>query len=124
MPLPERDSLAEDAWVKALADADDVDALQQAATDAMDARRPALAARLVGLLGDRVEIEPGSALERAHKAARLFLVDPKADHNARLLDEAWREARQLRLRRIKRRMRQSGRLDGPRVGRFGRDRRR
>jgi hypothetical protein len=53
-------------------DSDDVDGLIDMINQAMGARRPQLAARLVGLLDEAVEIEPNSSLARAHKAARFF----------------------------------------------------
>lgn len=80
----------------------------QAITAAMQARRPRLAARLVGLLDDRIHIEPGSDLDRARRAAALLLlarapVDPQPLVDD--LDQAWQLARQARMRRITSRMR-------------------
>jgi hypothetical protein len=124
MALPDRGRAAEAAFLEAMAEADDVEAIADAVTEAIEGRRPTLAARLVGLLDGRVEIEPGSALERASTAARMLLVEARADHNADVLDEAWREARKRRMTRILRRMRQSSSLNPDRVGRFGRGRRR
>ncbi|RME21241.1 MAG: hypothetical protein D6798_18640 [Deltaproteobacteria bacterium] len=109
-PLPDRTPEAEDAFVDAWSRADDTATLVATITAAMDARRPQLAARLVGLLDDHVEIPEGSALDRARRAARLLLhhrdlesaaLAPYADE----LAEAWRAARRGRMTRTLRRMR-------------------
>lgn len=72
--LPDRSHAAEDAWVVTLADAS-VDVLLDAAHAALDAGRPGLGARVVGLLPAAVaDSEPG--LARARTAARLLLVAP------------------------------------------------
>ena len=67
MELPERTTDAEDAFVRRWGASDDTDGLIAVTEAAMAARRPMLAARLVGLLEDHVEIEPGSALDRARR---------------------------------------------------------
>jgi hypothetical protein len=87
----------------------DADLLVEVISAAVDARRPMLAARLVGLLSDHVEIEPGSPVERAQRAARLLLKrsPTAADNSWSELEEAWAIARRLRMGRIRRRMRQS-----------------
>ncbi|MCK6505162.1 hypothetical protein L6R53_17485 [Myxococcota bacterium] len=106
--LPAPDAPAEDAFVAGLADRDDLDALVRAITAAMQARRPRLAARLVGLLDDRVEIAPGSDLDRARRAAALLLLAREPALSQPLvddLDQAWQLARQARMRRITARMR-------------------
>ena len=105
--LPERTADAEDVYVAQLSAADDVEQLKDAVTAALDARRPRLAARLVGLLDDRVEIEEGSALDRARKAAKLFLFNkPSAAENSwSALDDAWRAVRKKMVRRARKRMR-------------------
>lgn len=118
--LPERTPEAEDAFVAEWARSDDVEALIEAVGDAVDARRPRLAARLVGLLPDRVEIEPGSALERASRAARLLLVDVSSPVHFNALDEAWASFRKTRVKRMKTRMREAMKREPQRVSRFGR----
>lgn len=118
--LPPRVDTEEDAYVAAWMASDDVDLLGQVITDAMDARRPRLAARLVQLLPDFVEIEPGSALERAQRAARLLVVDAKNVELFNALDDAWREVRKKRMRRMLKRQRLVGtnkQYTVPRVGR-------
>lgn len=108
--LPPRERQAEDQWVAAWVDSDDTDGLLAAVTAAVDARRPQLAARLVGLLGEHVEIEAGSALERAQQSAR-FLLHQRGEALQAAVDdfgEAWAEARRSRMRRLKARMRSRG----------------
>ncbi|MCB9779369.1 MAG: hypothetical protein H6742_12455 [Alphaproteobacteria bacterium] len=116
LPPPER--AAEDEFVQAQARRDDVDALVALITAAVDGKRPQLAARLVGLLDGRVEIEAGSALARAQSAARMLLIarEPVTvpEHPAfQDLDEAWRIARRGRMQRITQRMRDRSHADGP-----------
>jgi hypothetical protein len=123
--LPGRTADDEDGYVRAWSDSDDTDGLIAAIEAAVDARRPMLAARLVQLLDEHVEIEPGSALERASRAARLILTHKATpeDNSWSALEDAWREVRQSRMRRIRQRMRD--RLEGKnrRVGRLDRKRR-
>jgi len=119
LPLPGQG--AEDAFVAELSDADDTDRLVEAITAAMEARRPRLAARLVNLLDEQVEFEPGSRADRARRAARFVLMQESPDDRSwSELAEAWRSLRRSRMRRIGRRQRQSlsGRTE--RIGRFGR----
>jgi|GEM_PF-2508705 len=101
-PLPE----AEDAYIAAWRDGDDIDGLVEAITQAMADRRPQLAARMVGLLEGRVEIQPGTPLHRAQTAARLLLVAPTevASPLFEDLDQAWSLARAAQIRRITARM--------------------
>jgi len=116
LPLPS--AAAEDAFVAELSESDDTDALIEAITAAMEARRPRLAARLVNLLDEQVEFEPGSPIERARQAARLVLMQETPDDRSwSELDDAWRQLRRRRMRRIGRRQRQF--LSG-RPGRTGR----
>lgn len=118
--LPERSAAAEDAFVTAWMDHDDLDGLEQVITDAVETRRPLLAARLVQLLPDRVEIEPGTALARAAQAARMLVVDKDDVELFNALDEAWREVRRKRMRRMIARQRTVGtnkQFTIPRVGR-------
>ena len=107
MMLPERTAVAEDAFVAELSENDDLDVLEDAVTAALDARRPQLAARLVGLLDGRIDIEEGSPLDRASKAAKLLLFNKPspADNSWSALDDAWREVRKKMVRRARKRMR-------------------
>jgi hypothetical protein len=103
--LPDRSPAAEDAFVAAR-EGGDVEDLVGAVTLAIEACRPRLAARLVGLLDGRVEIPPGSALERARRAASLVLLAEVLPVVAwEELQEAWAEARRIRLDRAGRRWR-------------------
>lgn len=123
--LPDRNDAAEDAFVQQWMASDDVDMLSQLISDAMEDRRPRLAARLVQLLPDHVEVEPGGALERAQRAARLLVVDSKNVELFNALDEAWREVRKKRMRRMLKRQRLVGtnkQYTIPRVGRRPRKR--
>ncbi len=92
----------------------------------MQSRRLRLAARLVGLLGDKATIEPGSDLERASRAAQLFLLAPERpeDRSWSEFEDAWARARQRRMTRIKARMRDAaaGRPSGS-LNRLGKRRR-
>ncbi len=108
-PLPERGRAAEDTFVAALADSGDVEALIDRIGEALEARRPQLAARLVGLLPEDLDPEPGSPLEAARRAARFLLLDPGAERARGWseLEDAWAELRQKRMSRIKRRMRRA-----------------
>ena len=106
--LPERNEAAEDAWITMWHDHDDHDLLIELTRSAITARRPQLAARLFQMLDGRVEPEPGSALERASRAARLLLfrkAAPLDDATWYDLEEAWASVRRNRVRRIKRRWR-------------------
>lgn len=119
--LPPPGQAAEDAFVAELSEADDTDRLVEAITAAMEARRPRLAARLVNLLDEQVEFEPGSPVERARQAARLVLMQETPDDRSwSELDEAWRSLRRRRMRRIGRRQRQALTGRAERIGRFGR----
>lgn len=123
--LPERKEQAEDAFVSRWMDSEDLDLLEQVISDAVDARRPKLAARLVQILPDHVEIEPGSALDKAQRAARMLVLDSRNVELFNALDEAWREVRKKRMRRMLERQRLRGRnkqYTVPRVGRRPRKR--
>jgi hypothetical protein len=125
--LPDRAEAAEDAFVARFAHDDaDTDELLEAIEAAMGERRPRLAARLVQLLDDHIEIEPGSDLERAHRAASLLLHDRQTpeDRSWSELEDAWSQARRRRMRRIKDRMRRSMRGEPGRLNRLGKPRRR
>lgn len=99
--------------MSALAEAADVDQLEQAITLAIADRRPQLAARLVGLLPPD---HPGDeAIQTAQRAAKWLLVTqgPEIERAFSELEEAWRRLRKQRMKRIKERMRKSlaGRTD-------------
>lgn len=123
--LPDRSEAGEDAFVAELAASDDTDRLIEAITEAMAARRPLLAARLVNLLDDHVEIEPGSPVERAQQAARLMLRQERPeDRSWSELEDAWNQVRRSRMRRISLRQRRHLAGNAERVGRLsGRKRR-
>lgn len=106
--LPHSGRAAEDAFVLALQDQDEDELIAGLVSAALQARRPQLAARLVGLLEGRVEIPVGSALDRARRAAGFLLVAPSEPEPSWVeeLDEAWQLARQARMVRTKARMRQ------------------
>jgi len=127
LELPARTRPAEDAYVSEWLEVDDPDLIAEAVEVAMSAGRPQLAARLVGLLGDKAYVEPGSDLERAQKAASLFLMAPEApeDRSWSDFEDAWSRVRSRRMRRIKDRMRASitGRPTG-RTNRLGKKSRR
>lgn len=105
--LPARGEAAEDAFVASWLERDDTDGLVELVVLAIEERRPRLAGRLFQLLDERVTFEPGSALEQAAKAARMFLVNRSTpeDHSWSALEDAWRQARRGRVRRIKQRWR-------------------
>ncbi len=107
--LPARTRDAEDAFVAAWISVDDPDAIAEMVEIAMDARRVQLAARLVGLLGDKAFVEPGSDLERAQKAAALFVMNAATpeEQSWSEFEDAWAAVRRRRMKRIKARMRAS-----------------
>ncbi|MCB9671039.1 MAG: hypothetical protein H6736_10815 [Alphaproteobacteria bacterium] len=125
MELPARDDAAEDAFVAGWIESDDTDGLVELVTLAIQERRPRLAGRLFQLLDDQLDPEPGSALDRAARAARMFLVRDELpeDRSWSALEEAWIDARRGRVRRIKQRWRD--RLAGVdrRIGRLERKKR-
>jgi len=125
--LPPRTAEAEESFVRALrADPDlDPEHLAELVSLAMSDKRIKLAARLVQLLPEHVDIEPGSALERAERAARLLVLDASDIELYNCFDEAWREVRRRRMKRMLTRQRLSGRNEQftvPRVGRRPRKR--
>ncbi len=123
--LPAKKAVDEQAFVDAWMAHDDAELLSQVISDAIEARRPKLAARLVQLIGEQVEIEPGSALERAQQAANMLVLRAKDIELFNALDEAWRETRKNRMRRIRARQRLTGhnkQYTIPRVGRNPRKR--
>lgn len=124
MSLPERSHVAEDEFVGLLSEDDDLDTLVAAIEEAMSARRPRLAARLVGLLDGRVEMPAGSALQRAASAARLLVTAENAGPEAfEELEDAWSRVRARRMRRILGRMRAARSGSNVRFGRLGKRRR-
>ena len=123
--LPPRVDVDEDRFIAGWSASGDVDGLMEVIGAAMEARRPRLAARLVQLLPDHMVIEPGSAIERAQRAARLLVVDTSSIELFNALDEAWRDVRRRRMRRMVQRQKLRGRGEQwtvPRVGRKPRKR--
>ncbi len=119
-PLPERTPTAEDDYVRCFSQVDaDAGELVDAIEQAMEDHRPLLAARLVTLLDGHVEIVEGSALHRAQQAARFVVFNRPSpeDRSWSSLEDAWREAREGRLRRFgqRQRNRMSGKAE--RIGR-------
>ena len=107
--LPSRTRADEDAWMAAWADGDS-EKLIEAIGAALDARRPQLAARLLALVPATAE-DDGGTLDRARKAAELFLVaDPAAD-DAPELRISFAALRARRARRPSARLRRTLRLD-------------
>ena len=123
--LPSPDPLAEDAYITSWEQSDDGEGLVEAITHAIEARRPQLAAQLVGLLSDDIEHEPGDAVDRARRAAHLVLFKRRdASQDAfDELEDAWRRLRRRRMWRFRRRQRQSTGGREPRRPRGGRRRR-
>jgi len=106
--LPSRDRLEEDRFVAAwrLASEGEGELLVDMVTAAVDARRPMLAARLVGLIDeDDGQAEP--AVQRARAAARLLLRTPERIDPVALEDfmAAWRRSRKVYMDRVRRRHR-------------------
>jgi len=104
--LPTRNQHDEDDYLAKWQVSSDTEGLIKAITAAITENRPQLAARLVGLLDDHLEVEPGSAIERAHNAARLLLAHTSPVDSFEALEAAWLTARRQRMRKITRRMRQ------------------
>ena len=103
--LPERDQAAEDAFLIRWQESDDSEGLISVITQAIEQRRPQLAARLVCLLDEHVEIAPNSALDRARRAGRMMMLASPGQDAFEELQAAWVLARRMRIRRITRRMR-------------------
>lgn len=105
--LPPRNDDAENAFVNAWLESGDTDALVELVGRAIEERRPLLAGRLFQLVDEQIDPEPGSALDRAAKAARmlLFRKTTPEDHSWSELEDAWTMARKGRVRRIKQRWR-------------------
>ncbi|MFK7931787.1 MAG: hypothetical protein AB8H79_26660 [Myxococcota bacterium] len=123
--LPERVDRSEDLFVTAWLEANDLDGLEEVITLAMDARRPRLAARLVQALPEDVEVEPNGPLDKAQRAAKLLVLDSSNVELFNALDDAWRQTRRRRMKRISARQRLVGtnkQYTIPRVGRRPRKR--
>lgn len=109
--LPTRDRLDEDRFVAAWRDSREPDAavLSDLVSAAIEARRPLLAARLVGLLEVDPTGEPAD-ISRARRAAGLLLQQTRAvDRIDPVLIEdfmaAWRRSRKVFMDRARRRHR-------------------
>jgi hypothetical protein len=109
--LPQRDHASEDAFITQLSASDDPEALAELADAALAAGRPALAARLVGLLpdawADALPDEQRKRLDRARRAATLVVRRGTDVTQAQIDDliDAWEGARLGRVRGIVQRMR-------------------
>jgi hypothetical protein len=90
--LPPRGAAEEDAFVWHLLDGAPPEVVADLVGQALEAHRPQLAARLVGLLGDDLQ-DPD--LERARAAARFVVQGAEADPSE--LELAWRRLRERRL---------------------------
>lgn len=124
LPLPGQEE--EDRFVARLTGAD-ADVLTEAIESAITAQRPRLAARLFGLLEEELDIEPGSELDRARRAARFLVVEGGPAALAQHWDDlqsSWTLARRTLAKR--RRIRRRSRLEGkdPSQDRLNRHRRR
>jgi hypothetical protein len=118
--LPGRGRTEEDTFVARWSEVSDPEALLELIEEAMGARRPQLAARLVGLLPDEADAGDHEVVA-ARRAARLLLLDPHEtpERAWSALEDAWEALRKRRMRRIKERMRnhlegrtiRTGRLD-------------
>ena len=98
MPLPDRDPVNEDAYVASFAEVTDEDALIGAIEEVMRARRPRLAARLLALLPADLEIEPGSAIDKARRASQLWLLVEPVEVPWDAWADEWSEFRRRRRR--------------------------
>jgi hypothetical protein len=104
---------------------EDIDELVDVVTEALAERRPRLAARLVQLLPDNVEVDDPTVLERARRAAAMLVYQARDVELFNALDEAWIELRRRRMRRMMARQRHTGtgeQVTIPRVGRRPRKR--
>lgn len=120
--LPSRTREAEAHFVRQWADSSNVDGLIKVIDSAVAQRRPLLAAQLFGLLHDEIDIEPGSALDRASRTARMWLQhrQPPEDRSWSLFEEAWAEARARRFSKIRQRQREVLNGSSGRTGRCDR----
>lgn len=103
--LPGPGTASENAFIAEWMASEDIEGLVEVISAAIEAKRPQLAARLVGLLDGSIEIDPGTPLERAKNAARFYLIQPTLETNAHTFEEAWIEVRRGRIQKIKTRMR-------------------
>ena len=107
MQFPPRTPEAEEAFIVRFRDGTDTTDLQDVIHELVLAGRLRLAARLVGLLEDSIEIEEGSPLDRARRAARFIVFEsaPTKIHYSDF-EDAWHDHHRARVARIKHRMRQ------------------
>ncbi len=103
--LPGRTREAEDVFLGLWQEREDPEALSALIDAAMVARRPMLAARLVGLLEPDPEEEP--VITRARMAARMLLARPELVEGAEVeaFFSEWQEARERYMGRARRRQR-------------------
>lgn len=103
--LPSRERPDEESFVAAWRDAVDPTGLELVVEQAIEARRPMLAARLVGLLPEAEDEDP--AVQRARRAARMLLRSGSAEDPV-LVEEfllVWRRSRRAFMNRVRRRQR-------------------
>ncbi len=103
--LPSRERADEDAFVAAWRAADPPEGLDAVVEAAIDARRPMLAARLVGLLPPAEDEEP--AVRRARAAAGMLLRS-RSEPDPALIEAftlEWRRSRRVFMDRVRRRHR-------------------
>ena len=101
MKLPEPDAASESAFVTSLDEAHDSDAVIEAIDAALAAKRPKLAAKLVGLVPDD-ETEP-SVIAARRAASLVLLRAPGPDEPIDELELAWALLRRRMRARVRNR---------------------
>ena len=101
MELPDREQMAEDAWVHALYEVN-ADRLVEAIRETIEAGRPRLAARVVGLLTEGVA-DDDPLVERARKAAAFLYSSKRASEPLSPFEDLLVDLHARRVRRFKQR---------------------